>query len=123
MPSCPSWRREPGATPRNNPPQRILAGAAGHKEPHVSTVPKLEQNLLEMAVRCLSNLQAYHAKRKLGSATADDAEAFEENYTALNTLLQLAHQSPDGISTDTRIKLEDIEQKETLLLRSLAEVD
>jgi len=89
----------------------------------MSTVPKLEQNLLEMAVRCLGNLQAYHAKRKLGSATADDAEAFEENYTALSTLLQLAHQSPDGISADTRIELEDIEQKEALLLQSLGEVN
>ncbi|MDK8264877.1 hypothetical protein QP835_11375 [Pseudomonas oryzihabitans] len=87
----------------------------------MSTIPQLEQTLLEMATACLGNLQAYHAKRKLGSATADDAELFEENHTSLTTLLQLAHLSPGGISEETRIELQDIEEKEAMLLQSLAE--
>lgn len=85
----------------------------------MSTIPQLEQALLDLANRVWGNLQAYHAKRKLGSVTADDAEAFEENLIALTTLLQLAYQSPGSISEDTRIELEDIEQKEALLLQSL----
>jgi len=61
--------------------------------------------------------------RKLGSATAEDAETFEENHIALTTFVQLVHMRDSGLTDDARIELRDIEEKEAMLLRSLAEAN
>lgn len=86
----------------------------------MSTITPLEQTLINMAEGCLGYVQQYHAKRKLGSATADDAETFEENHIALTTLVHLAHMGDSGLTDDARNKLRDVEQKEAWLLQSLA---
>lgn len=89
----------------------------------MSTITQLEQTLIAMAQGCLGYVQQYHAMRKLGSATAEDAETFEENHIALTTLVQLVHMRDSGLTDDACIELRDIEEKEAMLLRSLAEAN
>lgn len=89
----------------------------------MSTITPLEQTLITIAEGCLNYVQQYHAMRKLGSATAEDAETFEENHIALTTLVQLTHMRDTGLTDDALIELRNIEEKEAILLRSLAEAN
>lgn len=85
----------------------------------MSTVTQLEQTLIDIATNCLADVLGYSAKRKQGSVTAEDAEAFEENHVALSTLVQLAHLKQSGLTEDARDALLDIEESETAVLRAL----
>lgn len=85
----------------------------------MSTITQLEQTLIDIATNCLADVLGYSAKRKQGSITAEDAEAFDENHIALTTLVQLAHVTKSGLSEDARVALLDIEESETALLRTL----
>ncbi|ONN71076.1 hypothetical protein [Pseudomonas oryzihabitans] len=85
----------------------------------MSTITQLEQTLIDIATHCLADVLGYSAKRKQGSVTAEDAEAFEENHVALSTLVQLAHLKQSGLTEDARDALLDIEESETAVLRAL----
>ena len=85
----------------------------------MSTITQLEQTLIDIATSCLADVLAYSTKRKEGSVTAEDAEAFEEYHIALMTLVQLAHLTKSGLSEDARVALLDIEESETALLQTL----
>lgn len=87
----------------------------------MSTITQLEQTLIDIATNCLADVLGYSDKRKQGSVTAEDAEAFEENHIALMTLVQLAHLAQSGLSADARAALMDIEESETARLRAMVD--
>jgi len=101
-----------------NPPAPLAA-----KDMTMSNINQLEQTLITLAEGCLLYVQQYHAARKLGTATANQEEHFQENHIALTALVQVAHVRDSGLSEDARRKLLDFEETETLLLRSLADTN
>ena len=84
---------------------------------------QLENTLIGLARNHLEAVKRFYASRTAGTATDEDRELFQDDHSALNTILLLGHLQNCGISNEGTFELLAIEAEATAAIPQLDEPD
>lgn len=84
---------------------------------------QLENTLIGLARNHLEAVKRFYASRTAGTATDEDRELFQDDHSALNTILLLGHLHNCGISNEGTFELLAIEAEATAAIPKLDEPD